>query len=117
MLVATVLLLGLIAISGLAILMYLYNYLRTNPHRNIIILVGLTIILNIMIFTFCVISYSHVKIAVGPQGPQGNRGLRGFEGTPGSLAVCGDLIVSAEEKKFQIKNQELRAPHKPQILD
>ena len=117
MLLATVLLLGIIALGGLAVLLYLYNWLHNNPHRNMIIMVGVAIILNLMIFTFCVISYSHIKIAVGPQGPQGNRGPRGYEGDPGSLAVCGDLTVSASEKKFKIKNQELRAPHKPQILE
>ena len=117
MLITIVLLLGTIALGGLAVLLYLYNWLYTSPHRNIIIIVGIAIILNLMIFTFCVISYSHIKIAVGPQGPQGNRGPRGYEGDAGRLAVCGDLTVSASEKKFQIKNQELRAPHKPQILE
>ena len=117
MLIATILLLGTIALGGLATLLYLYNWLYKNPHRNIIILVGIAIILNLMIFTFCVISYSHVKVAVGPQGPRGNRGPKGYEGDPGSLAVCGDLTVSASEKKSKMKNQELRAPHKPQIID
>ena len=117
MLLATILLLGIIGIGGLSVLLYLYNWFYNNPHRNMIIMVGVAIILNLMIFTFCVISYSHIKIAVGPQGPQGNRGPRGYDGTPGSLAVCGDLTVSASEKKFKIKNQELRLPHKPKILN
>jgi hypothetical protein len=116
MLIATILLLGSIGLGGLSLLLYLYNWLHNNPHRNIIIIVGIAIILNMMIFTFCVVSYSHVKIAVGPQGPQGNRGPKGYDGDSGRLAVCGDLTVSASEKKFQIKNQELRSPHKPQII-
>ena len=117
MLLTIVLLLGFIGIAGFSVLLYLYNWLYDNPHRNIIILVGITIILNLMIFVFCVVSYSNIKIAVGPQGPPGNRGPRGYEGTAGSLAVCGNLMVSSSENKFKIKNQELRSPRKPQIIE
>jgi hypothetical protein len=117
MLISVILLLGFISIAGLSILLYLYNWLYDNPHKNIIILVGITIILNLMIFVFCVISYSHIKISVGPQGPPGNRGPRGYDGEPGRLAVCGDLNVSSSENKFKIKNQQLRTPRKPQIIE
>ena len=89
MLVATVLLLGIIGIGGLSVLLYLYNWLYNNPHRNMIIMVGVAIILNLMIFTFCVISYSHIKIAVGPQGPQGPSGANGYIGMDGPQGPQG----------------------------
>lgn len=117
MLLIIIILLGIIAICGFALLLYLYNLYYKNPHRNIIIMIGITIILNIMIFTFCIISYSNVKVIAGPIGPQGNRGYRGDDGDDGGFKICGDLSVSASEKKFKIKNQELRSPHKPQIIE
>jgi hypothetical protein len=71
--------------------------------------------LNAMIFVVCAISYPKIKGQRGLRGPQGDRGNKGASGTPGKLAVCGDLTISAAEKKHKIKQQKLRLPPKPYI--
>ena len=69
---------------------------------------GITILINIMILIFLVMSFSKVNLTQGPQGPQGNKGNKGNNGNDGTLAVCGVKYQSAEEKKYNhIKTSDM----------
>lgn len=110
--------LGIISIIGLSILLYLDKFLITNPNKNMIMITIITIILNIMILTFCIISFSKVKFESGSIGPVGIRGPRGLSGQDAGLKVCGNAYINAGERKMQIK-QKLSEdrPRKPLIIE
>ena len=60
---------------------------------------GLTVIINIIILVFLIMSFSKVKFAQGNMGPTGNKGERGSEGAAGGLQICGKKYQTVEEKK------------------
>ena len=66
---------------------------------NAIRLFGITIILNIIIFVFIIMSFSKVKLAVGKQGPQGNKGTQGLYGVDGGINICKPNYQTAQDKK------------------
>lgn len=70
-----------------------------SPNLNAIRLFGITIILNIIIFVFIIMSFSKVKFAVGSQGPQGNKGSHGGYGIDGGLNICKPKYQTAQDKK------------------
>jgi len=70
-----------------------------SPNLNAIRLFGITIILNIIIFVFIIMSFSKVKFAVGSQGPQGNKGSQGGYGIDGGLNICKPKYQTAQDKK------------------
>ena len=110
--------LGFIFICGLVILIFVdKNYLYKNENRSIILMVGISIVLNIMILVFCIISYSKMKVKSGDKGMSGIRGQKGNQGDNVGIPICGDMIVKASEKKFNIKNQQLQYPKKPYIIE
>lgn len=113
-----VLYIGAIAAIGLVILMYLDRFLTNNPNKNMIMITGVAVILNIMIFTFCVISFSQVKFQTGPQGPPGTRGLRGNTGKEAGLKTCGNAYLNSGENKMNIiKKMAETRPRKPYIIE
>jgi hypothetical protein len=110
--------LGAIALIGMVILMYLDKFIGNSPNKNMIMITGVAVILNIMIFTFCVISFSKVKFQLGPQGPPGTRGLRGNPGKEAGLKVCGNAYLNAGENKMSILKKEAETrPRKPYIIE
>ena len=70
-----------------------------SPNLNAIRLFGITIILNIIIFVFIIMSFSKVKLAVGKQGPQGNKGTQGLYGVDGGINICKPNYQTAQDKK------------------
>ena len=113
-----VLYLGAIAAIGLSILMYLDKFLSTSPNKNMIMITGIAVILNIMIFTFCVISFSQVKFQSGPIGPPGTRGPRGKTGKEAGLKTCGNAYLNTGENKMIImKKMAETRPRKPYIIE
>ena len=60
---------------------------------------GLTVIINIIILVFLIMSFSKVNFAKGNMGPTGNKGERGSEGAAGGLQICGKKYQTVEEKK------------------
>lgn len=70
-----------------------------SPNLNAIRLFGITIILNIIIFVFIIMSFSKVKLAVGKQGPQGNKGAQGLYGVDGGINICKPNYQTAQDKK------------------
>ena len=75
-----------------------------SKNLNAIRIFALTIILNIIILVFIIMSFSKVKFTPGLQGPQGNKGERGLEGSAGGINLCKVKSVIAQEKKALIKS-------------
>jgi hypothetical protein len=94
----------IIFIFGIVFLQVLDSIFAGSQNLSIIRLFCISIIININILIFLIMSFSKIKLHVGPQGPTGNKGTKGFEGSPGGLSVCGVNYLTIEEKKKEIKS-------------
>lgn len=102
-----------IFIAGLVGLQFINRLFAGSKNINGIRIFGFTIIINLIIFVFLIMSFSKVTVSPGYQGPQGNRGDKGFTGKPGGLTVCGNKYQTVQEKKMYEKNLnylDLKAP-------
>jgi len=102
-----------IFIAGLVGLQFVDKLFAGSKNINGIRIFCFTIIINVIIFVFLLMSFSKVTIAPGQQGPQGNRGDKGYVGKPGGLSLCGNKYQTVEEKKVYEKNLnylDLKAP-------
>ena len=98
----------IVFICGLVLLQFISKIFVGSNNLNAIQMFGITILINIMILIFLVMSFSKVNLTQGPQGPQGNKGNKGNNGNDGTLAVCGVKYQSAEEKKYNhIKTSDM----------
>ena len=88
-----------IFIVGLVGLQILDRLFAGSKNLNAIRMFGFTILINIIILLFLIMSFSKVKFQQGSQGPQGNKGERGYQGNNGGLQVCGKKYQTVEEKK------------------
>jgi len=88
-----------IALGGLVITNFIDSIFIDNDYRKVIQLFCIGIILNIMIFTFLVMSFSKIKFAVGNRGPRGIKGSIGYTGQDGRLENCGKTQVSVFDKR------------------
>jgi hypothetical protein len=86
-------------ICGLVLLQFISKMFIGSNNLNAIQMFGLTILINIMILIFLVMSFSKVNLTQGPQGPIGNKGDKGITGVDGTLAVCSVKYQNAENKK------------------
>jgi hypothetical protein len=93
----------IIFIFGIVFLQVLDSIFAGSQNLSIIRLFCISIMININILIFLIMSFSKIKLHVGPQGPTGNKGDKGYEGSPGGLTVCGVNYLSVEEKKKEIK--------------
>jgi len=93
-----------IFIGGLVGLQYLDRLFAGSKNLNAIRMFGLTLIINIIILVFLIMSFSKVKFVQGSNGPTGNKGERGKEGESGGLEVCGKKYQTIEEKKMYEKS-------------
>ncbi len=48
-------------------------------------------------------SFSKIKLHVGPQGPTGNKGDKGFDGSPGGFKACNVNYLTVQQKKREEK--------------
>ena len=92
-----------ILIGGLVGLQFLDRLFAGSKNLNAIRMFGITVIINIIILIFLIMSFSKVNFAQGSIGPTGNKGDRGREGTPGGLEICGKKYQTVEEKKMYEK--------------
>lgn len=93
-----------ILIGGVVGIQVLDRLFAGSKNLTIIHIFGFTILINIVILLFLIMSFSKVKFAQGYQGPQGNKGYQGYAGSNGGLQVCGKKYETVEEKKtFQKK--------------
>ena len=88
-----------IFIAGIVCLQVLDKLFEGSKNLTMIRLFCISIIVNIIILVFLIMSFNKVKIQRGPQGPAGNKGLKGSMGSPGGLQVCGKKYETVEEKK------------------
>jgi hypothetical protein len=88
-----------IIIGGIVGIQLLDRLFAGSKNLNVIRMFGFSILLNIVILLFLIMSFSKVKLQQGYQGPQGNKGYQGYQGTNGGLQVCGKKYQTVEEKK------------------
>ena len=88
-----------IFIGGLVGLQILDRLFAGSKNLNGIRMFAITIIINIIILLFLIMSFSKVKFLEGPKGPQGNKGEHGYQGNNGGFQVCGKIYQTVEEKK------------------
>ena len=88
-----------IIIGGLVGIQVLERLFVGSKNLNVIRMFGFSILLNIVILLFLIMSFSKVKLQQGYQGPQGNKGYQGYQGNNGGLQVCGKKYQTVEEKK------------------
>ena len=93
-----------IFIGGLVGIQVLDRLFAGSKNLNAIRMFGFTILINIVILLFLIMSFSKVKFNQGNQGPQGNKGYQGHQGSNGGLVVCGKKYQTVEEKKSFIKS-------------
>ena len=89
-----------IFIVGLVGLQILDRLFAGSKNLNAIRMFGITVIINIIILVFLIMSFSKVKFSQGSTGPQGNKGERGRIGIPGGINLCGKKYQNVEEKKM-----------------
>lgn len=90
----------IVFICGLVLLQFISKMFVGSSNLNAIQMFGITILINIIILIFLVMSFSKVSLTQGPQGPMGNKGDKGSTGTDGTLAVCSVRYQNAEDKKY-----------------
>ena len=95
-----------ILIAGLVGLQLLDKLFAGSKNISAIRMFGITILVNIIILVFLIMSFSKVNFAQGSMGPTGNKGEKGLEGAPGGLSVCGKKYQTVEEKKSYQKSIE-----------
>jgi hypothetical protein len=88
-----------IFIGGIVGMQFLDKLFYGSKNLNAIRMFALTIILNVIILIFLIMSFSKIKFAIGKNGPQGNKGERGYDGEPGGINICITKAQIAQEKK------------------
>lgn len=91
-------------IGGIVILQVLDRLFHGSKNLPMIRIFCISLILNIIIIVFLIMSFNRVKIETGPQGPTGNKGQQGYEGKTGGLLTCSKKYQTIEEKKSIIKD-------------
>jgi len=89
----------IILIVGVIGLKFLDTLFAGSKNLTSIKLFGISIIFNIIILIFIIMSFSKIKFQRGPQGPRGNKGIKGNIGKPGGLQVCSQIYETVQEKK------------------
>ena len=88
-----------ILIGGIVGLQLLDRLFIGSKNLTTIRLFGISIIINIIILIFLIMSFSKIKFQKGLPGPRGNKGSKGNIGSPGGINVCGINYQTVEEKK------------------
>jgi Na+/H+-translocating membrane pyrophosphatase len=106
----------MIFIGGIVGMQFLDKLFAGSKNLQAIRIFAISIILNIIILIFILMSFSKIKFVVGPNGPQGNKGYRGMEGAAGGLVVCKPNARTAQEQKA-LKKSEQYLDLKPPYLE
>jgi hypothetical protein len=87
----------LLAFGIIILIVYISRYISdhaTNESTKMVIQwFTLLIIINIIITTFILSSYTTIKFKKGPRGPQGKRGVDGTQGKNGTCIMCGPALM------------------------
>jgi hypothetical protein len=103
----------LIFIFGIVFLQVLDSIFAGSQNLSIIRLFCISLIININILIFLIMSFSKIKLNIGPKGPAGNKGIKGAEGKPGGIEICGINYLTVEKKKKEIKSANYLDLRKP----
>ena len=102
-----------ISIAGIVVIQFFDRLFTGSKWRNLIRMVCITIIINIILGIFLIMSFTHVKSTPGQQGPSGNKGLPGNLGADGSLSMCSNTVLKASDVRQRIRasaNLDLTPP-------
>ena len=88
-----------IFIGGIVILQVFDKLFAGSKNLTMIRIFCISIIFNIIIFVFLIMSFSKIKFQTGQQGPSGNKGVKGNSGDPGGIQICNVKYQTIEEKK------------------
>ena len=102
-----------IALGGMVGIQFFDRLFAGTEFRNAVRMGSITIIINIIVLAFLIMSFSQVKSASGPLGPRGNKGPQGNLGANGSLNMCGDTILRSadiRQHKRSSRNIDLTPP-------
>ena len=108
----------IIFIGGIVGMQFLDRLFAGSKNLQAIRIFAISIILNIIILIFILMSFSKIKFVVGPAGPQGNKGERGMDGAPGGLIVCKPNARTAQEQKALKKSSQyldLKPPYLEEV--
>lgn len=106
----------MIFIGGIVGMQFLDKLFAGSKNLQAIRIFAISIVLNIIILIFIIMSFSKIKFIAGPSGPQGNKGERGGEGTSGGLVVCKPNPRTAREQKA-LKKSDQYLDLKPPYLE
>jgi hypothetical protein len=106
-----------IFIAGIVGLQVLDRLFEGSKNLSMIRLFCISIIINIIILIFLIMSFNKVTFQIGPQGPSGNKGVKGNMGAPGGLQVCGNKYQTVQEKKTFEKSQNYLDLKPPLLSD
>jgi len=92
-----------VLICGLVLFQFVCKMFIGSKNLSAIKMFGITILINIIILIFLIMSFSKINLTQGPVGPAGNKGSKGVNGQNGALALCGTQTQTSEDKKYNLK--------------
>jgi hypothetical protein len=104
-----------ILISGIVGIQFLEKLFHGSNNLLSIKIFAISVLVNIVIFVFLLMSFRRVKFTAGKAGPTGNRGDRGSDGSDGGLSVCGVQYQKVQDKK-QFERQLNYLDLKPPVI-
>jgi membrane-bound ClpP family serine protease len=94
-----------IALLCIVFAIFLERYIKVTDSKLFFRILIITVMMNIMILTFLIFSFSKIKTKTGPRGPTGIRGRRGFNGKYDTVQKCnkqskllGDTYIESQTK-------------------
>lgn len=104
-----------ILIAGIVGIQFLEKLFHGSNNLLSIKIFAISVLVNIVIFVFLLMSFRRVKFTPGKAGPTGNRGDRGSDGRDGGLSVCGVQYQKVQDKK-QFERQLNYLDLKPPVI-
>ena len=105
-----------ILIGGLFVLRMIDGIFIGTPFLTAIRMFGITIILNVIILVFIIMSFARIKFERGPRGPKGNKGSRGYTGSEGKLQSCHSVYDTVQDKKAREMEMKYFDDRNPYIV-
>ena len=105
-----------ILIGGLFLLRIIESLFIATPYLMALRMFGITIIINIIILVFIVMSFARIKFEKGPRGPRGNKGSKGYMGEDGKLVTCEPEYQTVQDKKAQIMDMNYFDNRSPYLV-
>ena len=100
-------------IGGIMFLQLIDRLFNGSKNLHLVRIFFISILLNVIILIFLVMSFARIKLQIGPQGPTGNKGPKGFSGNNVGLVPCDKKYQSIQEKINILKTKdylELKPP-------